>query len=202
MHKRMIYLVCLLLLASVLLPAAVLAEQGGEEFRLHGYVTGTLRFESSYLEPHEGPGYKYNRASLKLDSGAKVKVLTQAMDASGNRWVMVEAQEGSHPKRVYLLQKERGGQALIDCDLNKVPMEAQELESTWQCSCYGDNPLRCGPGTEYAKTGFVMNSRENAWVVLTNNGWALVECTNAYDEGVQDVFYFTRGWVDFGNLIY
>ena len=201
MYKSMMRMVSLLLLAT-LLPIAALAAQGGEEFRLHGYVNGTLRFESSYLEPHEGPGYKYNRASLKLASGAKVKVLTQATDTSGNRWVMVEATENNRPKRVYLLQKERGGQALIDCDLSKVPTEAPDMESTWQCSYYGDNPLRYGPGTEYATTGFVMDSWENAWVVLTNNGWALVECTNAYDEGVQDVFYFTRGWVDFGQLIY
>ena len=90
MMKRTARLMALLLVLA-LLPAAALAAQGGEEFRLHGYVNGTLRFESSYLEPHEGPGYKYYRVSLNLPSGTKVKVLTQAMDESGNCWVMVEA---------------------------------------------------------------------------------------------------------------
>ena len=202
MMKRTVRRMALLLALALLLPAAALAARGGEDFRLHGYVNGTLRFESSYLEPHEGPGYKYNRASLNLSSGAKVKVLTQAMDASGNRWVMVEATEGSRPKRVYLLQKERGGQALIDCDLSSVPMEASELESTWQCRCYDDYALRYGPGKNYGTTGFVMDYDENAWVVLTNGEWALVECTNAYDDDAGDVPYFTRGWTEFGNLIY
>ena len=201
MTKRTARLMALLLVLA-LLPAAALAAQGGEEFRLHGYVNGTLRFESSYLEPHEGPGYKYYRVSLNLPSGTKVKVLTQAMDESGNRWVMVEATEGRRAKRAYLLQKERGGQTLIDCDLSSVPMEAAEMEGSWQCRCYDDYALRYGPGKEYGTTGFVMNYDENAWVVLTNGGWALVECTDAYDDDAGDIPYFTRGWTEFSNLIY
>ncbi len=200
MPKHPVRLVCLLLLL-VLLPAAALAVRGGEEFRLHGYVTGTLRYDSSFLDPHDWPGYRYLYVSLNVPAGTKVKVLTQALDASGNRWVLVEANENGRTKRVYLLQKERGGQALIDCDLNSVPMEADEMESTWQCMCFGDLPLRFGPGKEYAQTGFVMHHDTNAWVVLTNGGWALVECTNAYDEGEQSI-YFARGWVDFGELVY
>ena len=200
MRKILIRLAAIMLMA-VLLPSAALAARGGEEFRLHGYETGILRYDASFLDPHDGPGYKYYYVNLNVPAGTKVKVLTQATDENGNRWVMVEAEENGRAKRVYLLQKERGGQALIDCDLSKVPTEAAEMESTWQCMCYGNPPLRYGPGTQYATTGFVMHGETNAWVVLTNGGWALVECTNAYDDGVQN-FYFTRGWVDFGDLIY
>ena len=193
-------LVLILWLVAALLPCAALA-QGGEEFRLHGYTEGTLRYESSFLDPHEGPGYKYNYATMNLPSGSKVKVLTQATDPSGNRWVMVEGTENGRAKRVYLLQQERGGKALIDCDLRSVPKEAGDIDGPWQCSCYEDLTLRYGPGTNYAATGFVMDRDEDAWVVLMNGQWALVECTNAYD-GDSDVVYFTRGWVEFGRLIY
>ena len=200
MRKISAFLCICLILATAC--SVVYADNGGEEFRLRGYVNGTLRYDASFLDPHDGPGYKYRSVSLSLREGSHVKVLTQARDASGNTWVLAEAAENGRPKRVYLLQKERGGQALINCELASVPMEAYELESSWQCSCYEELTLRYGPGTEYAATGFLMDTQENAWVVLTNGGWALVECTNAYDDGVQDVFYFTRGWVDFGQLIY
>ena len=189
------------LMAAVMIPTAAIA-QGGEEFRLHGYVEGTLRYESMYLEPHVGPGYKYDRASLSLPAGAKVKVLTQVTDRWGDRWVMVEATESGRAKRVYLLQQERGGKALIECDLRSVPAESPEINGPWQCMAYGEVPLRYGPGDGYATTGFIIDHDVNAWVVLMNNGWALVECTNEFDEGVQDVFYYTRGWIDFDKLIY
>ena len=197
---RMLRWICLLLAALV--PVTALAAQGGEDFRLHGYVYGTLKFESGYLEPHLGPGYKYDRAGLDLAAGAQVKVLTQAADPYGNRWVLVEAEENRRARRVYLLQQERGGQALITCDLSKVPTEPAEMESAWQCMCYEEVNLRYGPGSGYAATGFTIRHETNAWVVLTNNGWALVECTDAYDDNAPDIPYFTRGWVDFENLIY
>ena len=200
MRKTCVFLcICMILMS---LCGVVHADNGGAEFRLHGYVNGTLNYDASFLDPHDGPGYKYQSVSLNLREGSQVKVLTQARDVSGNTWVLAEATENGRPKRVYLLQKESGGQTLLNCELTSVPKEAYEMESIWHCMSYEDCMLRYGPGTEYEATGFVMGPQENAWVVLTNGNWALVECTNAYDEGIQDAFYFTRGWVDFDELVY
>jgi len=177
---------------------AALAEAGGEDLRLHGYADGILVYDSSFLEPREGPGYRYPSVYFSLPAGSSVRVLTQCRDQAGNTWVLAE---GSGV-RAYLLQRDASGAVLIRCDLTGIPREPGELISTWGCMCYETQYLRLGPGMNYPVTGFAMEPDETAWVVLVNGDWALVECSNVYDDDAGDVPYFRRGWVEFGSLVY
>ena len=196
MAKRIAGLFLALALLAACVPAV--AEVGGEDFRLHGYTEGTLVYDASFLDPREGPGYRYPAVAFSLNAGSTVRVMTQRRDQAGNTWVLAEG----GGRRAYLLQKDASGSVLIRCDLKGIPTEPAQLISTWGCMCYEPQSLRLGPGRNYPVTGYVMDPDETAWVVLMNGDWALVECSNVYDDDAGDVPFFRRGWVEFGNLVY
>ncbi len=193
------FLACLLLTAALFCGCRGAMALGGEDFKLENGIEGTLLYDSSQLEPSEGPGARYHGVNISLSKGAKVNIYSQLHDSDGFHWVLAEA----NGQWLYLVQESPAAETTIRCNIKKAPKEPAEMESTWQCSCYEPLRLRQGPGANYGYTGFVMGTEENAWVVLTKGDWALVECTNAYDDGVRsDDIYFRRGWVPFSSLIY
>ena len=151
---KMKKLFCLILTAVMLMmplsPAMAARTNGGDSFILRGYAEGVLSVESIYMDPHDGPGYEYRPVSLNLPKGTAVKVLTQAKDWQGNRWVLVE----SGNIRADLIQQDRSGRRLIDCSLSNVPEEPTELYDTWICMTYTDTRLLYGPGTTYQKSPY------------------------------------------------
>lgn len=192
-------LCCLMIVMILSLSFALAEELGGEDFRLRGYTDGKLNIESIYLDPHDGPGYEYQPVSLSLSKGAVVRVLTQAKDREGNRWVLVE----SGNIRAYLIQQDNQGHKLIDCSLGSVPTEPRELYSTWQCSPYEDTRLYYGPGYSYQKSPYTATGSDYGYVILMNGDWALVE----FEAGGDGVHWMsegrkTRGWMVFSELQY
>lgn len=194
--KRIISVV---ILVAVLCFAAgtFAAAEGGEDFRLHSYVQGTLVYDAVFLDPHTGPGYRYIATDCSAKEGETVRILTKAWDAFGNTWVLCEV----GGKRVYLLLSD-GKTTFIRADLSSVPAEPAEQQSSWQCMPYETPEMRFGPGWEFPGTGWEMRRDDASWVVLMNGDWALVEQTNAYDEYGEQNPYFIRGWVPFDELIY
>ena len=193
------FLACLLLAAALLSVCGGAMALGGEDLKLTSGVDAKIICSDRYIYAVEGPGEFYPRVSHGLHKGSKVKAYAWMYDEADMTWILVEA----NGKWFYLLQDDGAGTVLVRCNLKKLPKEPVEMQSAWQCSCYESLRLRKGPGAKYGYTGFVMGTRENAWVVLTKGKWALVECTNAYDSGVRasDV-YIRRGWVPFSSLIY
>ena len=197
MQKKLFCLVSLLVMLLCFTAAA--EDDGGEMFKLHGYTDGILVFESIYLDPHDGPGYDYFPVSLDLPKGASVRVLTQATDPGGNRWVLVE----SGKIRAYLLQQDARGKTLIDCRLDDVPAEPAEMLNIWSCMLYEDCRLLYGPGAAYESSEFTADTDSYGYVVLMNGEWALVEFQGDADgaswlpQGRK-----TRGWIHFENLQY
>ena len=200
---KMKKLFCLILTAVMLMmplsPAMAARTNGGDSFILRGYAEGVLSVESIYMDPHDGPGYEYRPVSLNLPKGTAVKVLTQAKDWQGNRWVLVE----SGNIRAYLIQQDRSGRRLIDCSLSNVPEEPAELYDTWICMTYTDTRLLYGPGTTYQKSPYTAKAFDYGYVVLMNGNWALVEFQGDYDgitwlgDGEK-----ARGWMEFSELQY
>ena len=181
-------LLCLVLVMMMPLSFALAQELGGEDFRLRGYTDGTLAIDSIYLDPHDGPGYEYYPVTLTLSKGATVHVLTQATDRQGNRWVLVE----SGSIRAYLLQQDRQGHKLINCNLS----------STWACRLYENSRLLYGPGYAYQKSPFTGRGSDYGYVVLMNGDWALVEFQGDYDISWLGQGRKTRGWMVFSDLQY
>ena len=153
----------------------ILFENGGIDFRLRGYVDGVLAYESIFLDPHDGPGYEYQPVSCDLPKGAVVQVLTQATDPEGNRWVLVDAGN----IRFYLIQQDRNGKVMLNCDLSDVPAEPTALQimfnSSWECQLYDDATLKLGPGPNYQSGKYTAMCGEEGHVILMNGDWALVE---------------------------
>ena len=200
---KMKKLFCLILTAVMLMmplsPAMAARTNGGDSFILRGYAEGVLSVESIYMDPHDGPGYEYRPVSLNLPKGTAVKVLTQAKDWQGNRWVLVE----SGNIRAYLIQQDRSGRRLIDCSLSNVPEEPTELYDTWICMTYAGTRLLYGPETFYQKSPYTAKAFDYGYVVLMNGNWALVEFQGDYDgitwlgDGEK-----ARGWMEFSELQY
>ena len=82
-----------------------------------------------------------------------------------------------------------------------VEVGPDDLLSEWQCMSYEYEAYRFGPGDNYAFTGTVLSHNDNAWVILMDGDWALVESSNRYD-GVKTGIFARRGWVRFDTLIY
>ncbi|MBQ9264747.1 MAG: hypothetical protein IJ189_11165 [Clostridia bacterium] len=194
-------LVCALAVAALLCVCVSALALGGADFKLTGYVEGTLLYDAKSIGPMEGPGEFYHHVTLNrnLPKGSKVKVYSQLYDDTDMTWILVEA----NGQWFYLLQDDGAGTVFVRCNMKKVPKEAPQAIDSWLCTCYETQYLRSGPGTKYALTGFAMARWENAWVVLVKGDWALVECTNAYDDGVSYYnVYVRRGWVPFSELMY
>ena len=191
-------LLCLVLVMMMSLSFAMAEELGGEDFRLRGYTDGTLAVDSIYMDPHDGPGYEYYPVSLSLSKGATVRVLTQATDRQGNRWVLIE----SGNIRAYLIQQDSQGHKLINCNLSSVPVEPRELISTWVCRLYEDTRLLYGPGSSYQKSPFTAKGSDFGYVILMNGDWALVEFQFDYDAFWLGEGRKTRGWMIFSKLQY
>lgn len=195
MKKRIL---CAAVLMALLCVSASAGSLGGDDLRIRGSITGTLLYGEEYVSPREGPGFDYPAVPSNLRKGDRVKLYSRYGDGYDPIWVMAEA----NGRRVYLFQQDSVGNVAVKCDLNKLPLEALTMDSPWQCSCYETLYLRSGPGANYPYTGFAMSVRENAWVVLVEGDWALVECTNAYDDSPIGEIYFRRGWARFDQLIY
>ena len=198
--KRLLALSLILMLICT----AAAADQGGMDFVLRGGVKGRANVVS-YLTPiRSGPGYLYDQYDEDLtyfDEGAQLTVLSQVL-VDGEVWIQAEISGAYGRLRCYMVASS-GGDTLISYPSGSVPWEANpnELISEWQCRCYDMTAFRFGPGEQYNYTGSFLSPDDNAFVILTEGGWALVEATNRYD-GVYSGFFSRRGWMRVGDLQY
>ncbi|MBR2660623.1 MAG: hypothetical protein K6F61_05835 [Clostridiales bacterium] len=178
-------------------------EEGGQ-FRLNGQTTGTLLEDASALNPRTGPGLIYDAVDPRIlvaDRGEEIRILSQVY-SGGILWVLAEIPSFySSDVRCYLIA--RNDSQKIRFNEAAVPLETgpDELLSEWQCSCYEYQAYRFGPGDSYAFTGGALSPDDNAWVILMDGDWALVESSNRYDGATAGIFA-RRGWVRFSTLIY
>ncbi len=176
----------------------------GGEFILKGYTTGILLEDISSLSPRTGPGFVYDEVdprSFSASRGDEIKILSQVY-SGGTLWVLAEVPSFySSDIRCYLVAQSNAQK--IRFNASGVPVESgpDDLASEWQCSCYEYQAYRFGPGDNYAYTGASLSPDDNAWVVLMDGDWALVESSNRYDNKGAGIFA-RRGWVRFDTLIY
>ena len=178
-------------------------DEGGQ-FSLTGWTKGILLENISNLDPRTGPGTLYDAVDagiLAASKGDEIKILTQVY-SGGTLWVLAEVPSFySSNVRCYLTA--RSNTEKIRFNASAVPTEVgpDDLLSEWQCMSYEYEAYRFGPGDNYAFTGTVLSHNDNAWVILMDGDWALVESSNRYD-GVKTGIFARRGWVRFDTLIY
>lgn len=193
-----------ILLALILVCTAASADVAGMYFSLYGGVKGTAKVVS-YLTPiRTGPGYLYDQIDEDLtyfSDGAQLTVLSQVL-VDGEIWIQAEIPSAYGKLRCYMVAVS-GGDTLISYPSGSVPWEINpnDLASEWACSCYDALAYRFGPGEQYPYIGGFLSPSDNAFVILTEGNWALVEATNRFD-GVYSGIFSRRGWVRKDDLIY
>ena len=168
---------------------------------IRNYTYGTLLYDSAFLEPRYGPGIGY-ATDYRFDfrEGTRVRIMTIARDASGNKWVMAEADTRDGPMRVYLLYyNARSKEYTISIeDPGKLAVESEPDYNLDGC-LLDDTPLRTGPGREYPLMRKGLDSEYGAAIVASNKGWVLVEYIE--DETITETPLRYRGWVPFEAVI-
>ena len=176
----------------------------GGMFSLNGSTVGVLLEDVYSLDPRTGPGFLYDAVDtgfLCAGKGDEIKILTQVY-SGGVLWVLAEVPSyNGRNIRCYLVAQSNAQK--IRFNGSGVPLEygPDDLASEWQCSCYEYQAYRFGPGDKYAYTGTSLAPGDNAWVILMDGDWALVESSNRYDDVTTGIFA-RRGWVQFDTLIY
>lgn len=200
MNKRLLVLI----LVFALVVGTAVADPAGMDFSLRGGVKGKACVVSYLITIRSGPGYLYDNIDEELASfseGTELTVLSQ-VSVNGETWVQAEVPSSWGKIRAYLVAVS-GGDTLISYSSGSVPWEIRpdELSSEWACTCYDPLAFRFGPGEQYSYTGAFLSTNDNAFVILTEGDWALVEATNRFD-GVSTGLFSRRGWVRKDELIY
>ena len=174
-------------------------------FALEGYATGILLEDIADMDPRTGPGVLYPSLeswSFEVNRGDEIKILTQVY-SGGILWVLAEVPSlVSRDVRCYLAA--RSDRETIQFDSSAVPVEysPDSLTDEWLCSCYEREQLLLGPVDDMPFVSPPLEPGDNAWIILTDGDWALVEASNRFDYRVKSGIYARRGWVPLEELIY
>ena len=199
--KRLLVMILILVLAC----NAAAADPAGMYFSIHGGVKGRANIVSYLIPIRSGPGYLYDNVDEDLtyfSDGAELTVCSQVR-VDGETWIQAEIASGNGKIRCYMVAAS-GGDTLVSYAAGSVPWEVnpEDLCSVWACRSYDSLAYRYGPGEQYAYTGTFLSPADNAFVVLTEGDWALVEATNRYDDNVTSGIFSRRGWVRSDELQY
>lgn len=193
-----------LILVLTLLTGVAAADRAGMFFSIYGGVKGSARRVSYLIPIRSGPGYLYDNIDEELtyfDEGTEVTVCSQVR-VDGETWIQAEIPSLYGRIRCYMVA-DAGSEILVSYASGSVPWEISpnDLASEWACESYETVAFRYGPGEQYAYTGAFLSPYDNAFVILSEGNWALVEATNRYD-GVSSGIFSRRGWIRQDELIY
>ena len=193
-----------LILAMLTVTAVAAADYAGMDFSIYGGVKGRANLVSYLIPIRSGPGYLYDNVDEDLtyfSEGAELTVCSQVR-VNGETWIQAEIASAYGKIRCYMVA-DSGGDTFVSYASGSVPWEVNpdDLSSEWACRSYDSLAYRYGPGEQYAYTSTFLSPADNAFVILTEGDWALVEATNRYD-GVASGIFSRRGWVRSDELQY
>jgi len=194
-----------LVTALLLLFCSTAAANEGEDFQLHGSVTGrdTGVYPVNFMM-WTGPGSDYAPVDYNICCDlqtAQVRVFSQVWNER-QLWILVEANHFELGKvRGYMVAIDAEGNRVFSYDQNAVPWEDSPGSFTDLSSClsYENELFRYGPGEEYAYSGLIFTLEDYGHIVLTDGEWALVD--GPWLDPINQTHY-QRGWIRLEELIY
>lgn len=197
-----VFLALVLMLGSI-----ALADQGVSLFTPYDGTTinvpGVYATLASTTILYTGPGREYYTVDPFEVSNVHARCLSLAKDRCGASWVLVDVPRDGMPWCGYvpLSSFSASNQTFLT---TRLPYESSydALTPMMIAQTYYTCDGLLGPGEEYPMLFPLESSWTEGTLILTSNGWGLLELNEYTMESIGAPEYKCRLWVEMGNLFY